>query len=72
MPAGRGKKSMFSDGIKRHINYTPEQVTSPGVADLQKIGPHVFLYVYTFVMVFLCLNLCFYPFFFEREKERDG
>lgn len=64
-------KTVFSDGITRYINYTAEQVTRPGVADLHKLDSLFFFCMcILWLWCFLCLNLCFYPFFFFILRER--
>lgn len=65
------EKSVFSDGITRYINYTPEQVACPGVADLHKLDS-----MFSSVCVYFCYGvffvwtsafICFF-FFFERKN----
>lgn len=63
------EKTVFSDGITKHINYTAEHVTWPGVADLHKLDFCFFLYVYTLVMVFSLFEPLLLSFFFIlRER----
>lgn len=61
-------KTIFSDGITRHINYTAEHVTWPGVADLHKLNSCFFLYVYTLVIAFSLFEPLLLSFFFILRK----
>lgn len=67
------EKTVFSDGITRYINYTAEQVTRPGVADLHKLDSLFFsVCVYFGYGIFFVWTFAFILFFFLLwEKEHD-